>query len=178
MMTVMIPEFFGLPHSLVRTGKLRELNGTAVSLLVAMWHESERTCTRELTRTDSQLARLIKGHRNSIAAARKELLDAGLVTAEPFGAKGFVYQLCDPNTGKPWPGPPDKQVKYVKKVSAPRSELGGAQSRPNRKKITNSDLAGVNFPYGHNAPDAHDSEPPPEASTSSSEPRWDEIGRR
>ena len=82
-MTVMIAEFFGLPHSLVRTGKLKRLNGTAVSLLVALWHESERTCTRELTRTDKQLKGLVKGHRNSLTAARRELKSAGLVIADP-----------------------------------------------------------------------------------------------
>ena len=41
-MTVMIAEFFGLPHFVVRGGKLKKLNGTSVSILTFLWHASER----------------------------------------------------------------------------------------------------------------------------------------
>ena len=172
----MIAEFFGLPHSLVRGGGLKKLNGTSMSVLIFLWYESERLRSRELTLKDSYITRFVKAHRNSLATARTELKRAGFVIVEPFGPKGFVYQLCDPGTGQPWPGPPDVQIKYVKKFGCSRAE-SSSQPRHNRERITNSKLAGVNFPFGHNAPDAHVSERPSEGSSSSG-PRWDEIGRR
>jgi hypothetical protein len=187
-MTVMIAEFFGMPHSLVRTGKLRLLNGTAVSVLVALWHESERACTRELTRTDKQLVRLVKAHRNSIAAARRELKNAGLVVAEPFGSSGFVYLLCDPNTGEPWPGSPEVGIKYVPKVGTPRLETGigeatrtGSQARRRPKTILKSELAGTSFPFGANAPPKQEPERSSNASTPSTSTgglHWDKLGSR
>ncbi len=174
-MTVMIAEFFGLPHSLVRTGKLKQLSGTAVSLLVALWHESERACTREMTRTDRQLTALVKAHRNSIAAARRELKNAGLVTAEPFGSSGFLYSLCDPETGKPWAGPPEVGIKYVKKGCTLREPDPGSQALRKPKTIPKSELAGVSFPFGANVPQTQSSEQDFDASTRGLP--WDKIGR-
>jgi len=170
----MIAEFFGLPHSLVRTGKLKQLNGTAVSLLVALWHESERVCTRELTRTDKQLMVLVKAHRNSIAAARRELRNAGLVIAEPFGSSGFLYVLCDPETSKPWPGSPEVGIKYVRKGRTSRGDPG-AQALRKPKTIPKSELAGVSFPFGANSPQTQSSEQVFDASTRGL--HWDKIGR-
>ena len=176
-MTVMIAEFFGLPHSLVRGGKLKKLNGTAVRLLILLWHESERLCTRELTLTDRHLTRFVKAHRNSLAAARTELKDAGLVVAEPFGPKGFLYQLCNPETGKPWPGPANVKIPYVKKPSSVTTE-SASQLCQRPKTILNSELAGVNFPFGANAPETQASEQVSKASTPSPGLPWDQIGRR
>lgn len=64
-MTVMIDRFFGLPQSLVRGGKLKDLSGVAAELYIGLWHESERFQARELTRTVSELRKLIGGAPNS-----------------------------------------------------------------------------------------------------------------
>ena len=175
-MTVMISRFFGLPQSLVRNGQFRRLTGAATKLYVVLWHESERTCERELTRTARQLIELMGGHRNSIAAGQKELVDAGLLTAEPFGEKGFVYELCDPDTGKPWPGPPSVAIPYVKKDSV----AGGvpeADRRRKPRKARNRELAGTSFPFGVNVPQRQASEDGERVSKPSSTLGWDDIGR-
>jgi hypothetical protein len=177
-MTVMIAEFFGLPHSLVREGKLQKLNGTAVRLLVFLWHESERLRTRELTLVDRDITRSLKAHRNSLAAARTELKNAGLVIADSFGQKGFLYQLCDPKTGKPWPGPPKVPIKYVKRFRDSSAESDSQARRNAAKGISNSELAGVTFPYGANAPEARVSEAATSVSISKNEVPWDEVGSR
>jgi hypothetical protein len=119
-MTTMCDRFFGIPQSAVRLGKLKTLCPVAVNLYIALWHESERYSTRELIRSTKELIELVGGSRNSHAKARTELIDAGLVVVEPFGTAGFVFHLCDPETGKPWSLPPNKKVLYQKK-NAPRS---------------------------------------------------------
>jgi hypothetical protein len=99
-MTVMCPMFFGIPPAAIRRGIVKKLSGAAIRLYVALWHESERCCTRERTLTVAQLRELVGGSPNSYAKARKDLVRAGLVQIEPYGREGFVFHLCDPTTGK------------------------------------------------------------------------------
>ena len=101
-MTVMCKPFFAIPQAAMRLGKLRELGPVAFKLYIALWHDSERYSTRELRRTVAQLQALVGGSRNSHAKARAELVRVGLVVAEAYGAEGFVFHLCNPETGKPW----------------------------------------------------------------------------
>ncbi|HEX8815639.1 MAG TPA: hypothetical protein VF753_09075 [Terriglobales bacterium] len=166
----MAEPYFGIPQSFVRQDHLKGLSGAATKLYVVLWHESERYSTRELTRSASQLTALTKMHRNSIAKAQKELANARLVTADPFGEKGFVYQLCDPTTGKPWPGRPDVKVDYVKKPVT-----GYRQSRP---RSTNSELAGTGFPFGANVVGQNGSSPSASPAASPATPvYWNDITR-
>lgn len=171
-MTVMIPTYFGVPQSLIRNGRLKSLGGAAVKLYIALWHESERHRTRELTKTASQLRSLTGMHRNSIASAQRELVDAGLVTADRFGEKGFMYQLCDPETAKPWPGRPDVKVDYQKRPAA--------ASGQGHRAATNRDLAGTNFPFGANARPQNLLPQEPlqrEPVSASNALLWEEVGR-
>src|ERR1035441_6282930 len=99
----MCERFFGIPQAAVRLGVFKTLGPVAVKLLVALWYESERCSTRELTLTVAQMQALVGGSRNSHAKARNELIKAGLVRAEPYGTAGFVFHLCSPETREPWP---------------------------------------------------------------------------
>ena len=78
-MTVMCPQFFGIPSTVVRLGKLKALHPVAVKLYVVLWHESERYSNRQLTRSTKELIKLVGGSPNSHAKARAELKEAGLV---------------------------------------------------------------------------------------------------
>jgi hypothetical protein len=119
-MTVMIDKFFGVPREIVRDGKLKNLGGVASKLLMVLWCKSEQYCTRTLRFTTAELEELTGCSRNALIKARAALVSAGLVQAEPYGVKGFVFHLCDPNTGKPWPGNPKQRILYVKKVAGSR----------------------------------------------------------
>jgi hypothetical protein len=114
-MTVMFNSFFGIPHSAIRSGIVKNLSGAAIRLYMALCHDSERYRTRELTRTVAELRELVGGSPGSHAKARDELVRAGLVQVEPFGQEGFVFQLCDPTTGEPWPVHPQERIAYTKK---------------------------------------------------------------
>jgi hypothetical protein len=149
-MTVMCNSYFGIPHPAIRLGIVKNLSGAAIRLYIALWHDSERYCTRELTRTVAQLRELVGGSPGSHAKARDELVRAGLVQIEPYGREGFVFHLCDPTTGKPWPVHPRERVRYSKK-NAPLSPLTEDHLAPvPARKRPKMDDAGTSFNFGHN----------------------------
>jgi hypothetical protein len=131
-MTVMIGKFFGIPPGIIRLGKVKSLSGAAVKLLMALWHQSERNCTRTLRCTTAGLEELTGCSRNALITARADLVKAGLVQVEPYGVKGFVLHLCDPETRKPWPGDPKHRIIYAKKDVAcgPLSSDGERVEKP------------------------------------------------
>lgn len=146
-MTTMIAEFFGVPKEAVRHGKLKTLSGVAFKLYVVLWHESERNLTREFTRTTRYLMDLVGGSRNSHAKARAELVRAGLAQVEPFGLDGFVFHLCDPNTGKPWPFHPKERIPYRRKGTPSATPV---QPGNQPRKSSKSEIAGTSFDFGWN----------------------------
>ena len=146
-MTVMCERFFGVPQPAVRLGKVKELSPIAVKLYLALWHESERYSTRELTRTTAQVQALVGGSPNSHTKARTELAQAGLVVSEPYGTEGFVFVLCNPETGKPWPFPPKEKLQYQKKGT---SSATVAQSPVKSERPPKIENAGTSFPFGWN----------------------------
>jgi hypothetical protein len=178
-MSVMFPKYFGVPWSSLRDGKMKGLSGMATKVYVALYHESEHYCTRELKRTVAQLQELVGGSPNSHAKARAELIRAGLVQAEPFGSEGFVFALCDPETGQPWPGDPKERVIYQRKGAPPSVVPLDATSHVKPKKPPKINSAGTSFPFGANAPEQPNPlrkpiEPDPPSATPSLS--WDEIG--
>lgn len=175
-MTVMFEPYFGIPQTVVRDGKIKDLSGVAVKLYIALCHDSERYQTRELIRSSTQLNKLVGGSRNSYAKARLELVNAGLVEAESYGTEGFVFHLCNPETGRPWPIPPNERVHYKKKgdASSVTSQRDSILSKPGKPpKISE---AGTSFPHGSNL----NAQSPTAAANSQmgtiQMPRWDDCG--
>jgi hypothetical protein len=170
-MTVMIDRFFAIPQSAVRGGKLAGLSGVAFKLYAALWHEAERCSTRELTRTTAQIAELVGGARNSHAKARAELVKAGLVQAVSRGTEGYLFHLCNPETGKPWPQGPRERVLYRKKNVSPAAQNIAAPDSDEPPKIAD---AAMSFGFGFN------SVPPAKAAVPVKHTalQWDEIGLR
>jgi len=179
-MTVMFPKFIGIPRDSFRDGKMKGLSGIATKVYVALCHESERYSTREVTRTVAQLQAPVGGSPNSHAKARTELIRAGLIQAEPFGTEGFVFALCDPETGKPWPLHPREKAAY-QQTGAPQaatSSVAASQVKPG--KPPRIDSTGTSFPFGANAPELSGpfgkaNEPNPGQAVQSLQ--WEEIAR-
>ena len=150
-MTVMIAEFFGLPREIVRHGKLKNLSGVALKLYMALWHQSERYRTRMLRCSTAELEELTGCSRNALITARAALARLGLVQSEPHGGQGFVFHLCDPNTGKPWPGDPMQRIMYVRQgVSSRPQSTGGERVEEQRPGITVKPAA-LKHPQGENS---------------------------
>ena len=173
----MFPRFSGVPQSVIRLGILKELSGSAVKVYIALLYESERCCNRELIRTVAELQKLAGGSRNAHAKARAQLVRTNLVRAEYYGVEGFIFLLCDPETGQPWPGHPQEQIKYGRKdapVTDPATAIEVKMRKP--PKIAN---AGVEFPFGANAvehPGRGRKAIEPISQASRPSLRWEEVG--
>lgn len=172
-MTVMCGLFFAIPQSAVRLGIVKRLSPCALKLYIALWHESERCSTREFKRTIAELIDLVGGARNSHSKAREELKRAGLVVSEPIGQEGYVFRLCDPQTGKPWPLNPREPVPYNQRKAV---STASPQNPPKSRETQRIEDIGTDFEFGFNA-SQNASETPSEEATISPL-RWDEIGSK
>jgi len=172
-MTVMIDKFFGLPQSFVRNEIVKGLSGSAIKVYVGLWHESERYMTRELIRTTRALIDLVGGSPNSHAKARAELARAGLLRAEQYGSDGFIFHLCDPETGQPWPFPPEERMIYQPKGA---SRAIPSQTPVKARKAPKSDIAGTSFLHGWNT--VSSSPIKPQLQEPVTVPSWSEIGNQ
>ena len=85
------------------------------SLYVGLLHESERYSTRELARSDKQMRELTGVSPRAQRDARIRLQEFGLIQVFQQPGGTYRYILCDPATGKPYPGDPDRPIPYVKK---------------------------------------------------------------
>lgn len=128
----MFKEFFGVPQAVIRRGLLPEMKPTELSLYLALLHESERFCTRELKRTDEAIMKIAGPRPRSLCNARKNLQERGLILCVRGPGGVYTYSLCDPDTGCPWPGDPREPIPYVKKSergTVPRQEKGEKSSQ-------------------------------------------------
>lgn len=114
-MTTMFDRFFGVPQAVLRSGTWAKMKPTEQSLYICLLHESERYRTRELRRTDAQLGDLSALSSRSFCNARKKLQERRLVLYRRAVGNAYVYTLCNPETGEPWPGDPKHRVPYIKK---------------------------------------------------------------
>jgi hypothetical protein len=115
--TTMIDRFFGVPQAVVRLGIWAEMKPTEQSLYICLMHDSERYKTRELRRTDAELSTLSGLSSRSFCNARKKLQERRLFVCKRGSGNSYVYTLCDPETGQPWPGDPKRAVPYLKKIT-------------------------------------------------------------
>lgn len=130
-MTTMIDRFFGVHQAIVREGLLTRLSPTAVKLCVALFHESERYCTRRLRLSTAKLKQLTGCSRNALMKARAELVDVGLIRIELNERQEFVIELCDPETGKPWPGDPKQRPpSLTRRVPLANTEGSAGNEKP------------------------------------------------
>jgi len=114
--TVMFPRFFGVPQKVIREGLWAKMKPSEQSLFVCLLHESERCSTRELARTDAQLYALSGVSPRAFCNARKKLQERGLILYQRGRGNVYIYAICDPEAGLPWPGDPKEPVRYKKKA--------------------------------------------------------------
>lgn len=115
-MTVMFPEFFGMPQSVIRTRLWAQMKARERTLYTVLLHESERYCSRQLQRTDAELSELSGVCTRSIRDARIKLQEYGLVRSQRGRGNVYTYTMCNPETGQPWPGNPKSPIAYIKKA--------------------------------------------------------------
>jgi hypothetical protein len=113
--TVMFDRYFGLPQHVVRSRLWAEMKPSEWSLYVCLMYESERYSNREIRRTDAQLRELSSLSSRTLCNARKKLQERGLVACQRASGNVYLYVICNPETGIPWPGPSKQKILYRRK---------------------------------------------------------------
>jgi hypothetical protein len=146
-MTTMFDKFFGMPHYVIRSGIWAAMKPGEQSFYTCLLHDSERYRTRELQRTDAQICGLAGLSSRACRDARIKLQERGLVRYKRGSGNVYVYTLCNPETGEPWPGDPKRQIQYIKKSdrSSPPVTPSAATSTSlrERRQPAPGDLHGV-----------------------------------
>ena len=137
-MTVMFKGFFGVPQFVIRSGLWARMKPSEQSLYIALCHDSERYCTRELRRSDAEMLKLTGLSSRTLCNARKRLPELGLAHYHLQPGGKHVYTLLNPQTGVPWPGAPDSSPFRAKKKSGPVSSPTQPESRDNETAEANS----------------------------------------
>jgi len=119
----MIPRFFGVHQAVMRTGLWARMRPGEQSLYVTLMHESERRSTRQFKLKDGDVGRIYGIAPRTLCNARKKLQELGLILYLSSSGNVYTYTICDPETGSPYPGEPNKRVPYIKKAD---HEVGGA----------------------------------------------------
>lgn len=129
-MTVMIETFFGLSQRVIRLGLWLKMKPGEKDLYVFLMFESERCCTREMTRTDQEIRDVVGVAARTLCNARKKLQERGLVRCQKVAGNKFRYTLCDAETREPYPGDPKQRIFYQRKgdVNIPRQSLSSIVS--------------------------------------------------
>lgn len=152
-MTVMIGRFFGMPQELIRSGIWKELKPGEKDLYVCLLHRSERHRTRTMTVPDAEVRKEVGTATRTCCDARKKLQERGLITYKREEGGAYTYELCDPNTREPYPGPANLPV-----------------IPPNQGNISKQTTS--------NAPVACNERPPQSSQRNlPSSPSWEEIGK-
>ena len=116
-MTTMFTDWFGVPHEPLRSGLWAQMKPSQRSLYIGLLYESERYSTRELARSDKQLRALTGVSPRAQRDARTKLQEFGLIEVHLQPGGVYRYVLCDPATGKPYPGDPGTPIPYPKKAA-------------------------------------------------------------
>ena len=129
------------------------------------------TVPGELTRTTKALIDLVGGSR--IPTTKPVLNWYGPAWSLPLqvGTERFIFHLCDPKTGKPWPLDPRVKVAYQPKGTRP---IVGAQGSTESRKPSKIDNAGTSFAFGWSKDNCPPAEP--QRQDSISPLTWEEIG--
>jgi hypothetical protein len=103
--------YFGVPCAALRNRIWPRMRPSEKDLYIALLHESERYHSRQLVRTDADLIRLVGGSSRSLRNARPKLQERGLILYERK-SNGYRYTICNPETGRPYPGNPRHVIFY------------------------------------------------------------------
>ena len=149
-MTVMFPEFFGVPHDLVRLGLMRRMTPSELALYIGLLYESERCRTREFSRSDQQLTALTGVSECALRDARIKLQEHRLVVYQLRPGRRCRYVICDTVTGRPYAGSPKERIQYLRKNTKASAATGAGQRAEKR-----DDRPETGTPDNSQAPD-HD----------------------
>ena len=131
-MTTMIVKFFGLHQELIRSGLLAKMKIGETKLYLYLMHESERCRTREIKRTDSEIAGRVGVAPRTLCNARKKLQEFALIRCQRGDGNKYIYTICNAETGKPYEGSPKVQARYERKTAGTNGDCSRGISPKHR----------------------------------------------
>ena len=132
-MTVMFPKFFGVPQQVVRKSTLAAMKPSEVYLYIYLQERSEWYCSRVIRATDAEISAKVRVAPRSLRNARVKLQERGLIQYKKGAGNKYVYTICDPETGQPYPGDPRKPIRYKKRSQEPDGDVGPvSETSPSR----------------------------------------------
>jgi hypothetical protein len=141
----MIPYWYGKPREIYNTPRFIKMSHATARLYDFLLWMSDRRSSRKFDVTDEEITNRTTIAKRTLAISRKDLEQRGLIVCDRL-PRGYSYQLCDPETGLPYPGDPKAKIVPKKKPLPVRAE--------------GVDLSDVDFPFGSNLCSAPDSTTP------------------
>ncbi len=103
----MFKDYFGMQQHIFRARIAANMKTAAEwKLLAFLDYESQRRSSRELAIEDRKLGMEIGASRSTLLRARGRLRQLGLIETKIRQDGRITYVICDPVTGKPYPGDP------------------------------------------------------------------------
>jgi hypothetical protein len=151
----MIDSFFGVHPFVLRSGLWLKMRPGEKDLYVYLMEESERRCTREIVATDSQVTQLVGAASRTLCNARKKLQEHGLIQYRSGQGNRYIYQICNPKTGHPYPGEPRNRALFSETGGPPKREtlfVHLAEQRRSSPRVMTSAPQRESRPEDHGVP--------------------------
>jgi hypothetical protein len=117
-MTYMLGRFTGYPPHIFESGVVAEIKDSSFRLYIFLTRVSDQKSSREFAILDSAISQRAGISPRSLTGARSELKRVGWIQCERAPGQGYLYRMCDPETGKPFPGDPRTPAPYKKRLRA------------------------------------------------------------
>lgn len=152
-MSVRIPRWFGFPPELIDNGQVASMSESDLRLCLYLYGKSDRCSSRRFEAKDKDITCKVGISQRSLRDARKHLVQFGIIAIERESGGCFVYTLCDPKTGQPYPGDPKLIVQYSGKKAQNASPSVGWNYQPTTT-LAGVDDEDTSFRFGHNLSDS------------------------
>jgi hypothetical protein len=151
-MSVRIDRWFAVPPEVFEQGHFAQLSHSAVRLCVFLYWKCDRQSSRQFQVTDKEIEQAAKVSSRSLSSARIQLASIGLLIFQRSPGGAYTYTLCDLKTKSPYPGEPNRPIKYAKphvnEMDMAKPRLVLARDRVAALPLSDD----TDFNFGHNAP--------------------------
>ena len=134
-MTVRIARWFGMPPEIVESGKLLQMTHSDLLLFLFVYWKSDRCSSRQFEVKDADISQIAGISKRALRDARIHLIDLRLLLAERQPGAAYTYTLCDPRTGRAYPGDPKEKIGWTKKSTAQNQSASGGLLPIDRQSI-------------------------------------------
>jgi len=131
------------------------MRGSSLFLYLFLCRTSDRKSSLQFKANDKEISEQTGASPRALCDARRNLATLGLIHCERCPGGVYTYSLCDPETGRPFPGDPKTKAQYVKKEKpVPPDRPPARQTTPSTvsKKAASRKVSAedTSFNFGYN----------------------------